>query len=524
VPDLAVARIALALVVIAGLVAAPPALGQAGVSYQVPPDNPFVGVAAPEIYAYGLRNPYRFSFDRLTGDLLIGDVGGAAREEVDWVSAATARGANFGWACREGSVAGPRLEDCPVPGAIEPLFDYATGSPRAVTGGFVVRDPSLSGLVGRYLYADYYDGEIRSLALTVGAPDDQTTGAILGGLASFGEDAAGRLFAVGQAANQLVRLDSAGPGLLAAQPLGGTLSAPVAIGTFPGDPTRLFVAEQGGTVRLVVDGAVRPTPFLDVTPFGLGLGGERGLLSVVAAPDYASSGKIYVYYTESGGDIRLDEFRRSATNPEQADPTTRRPVFTIEHSSAGNHNGGQLHFGPDGCLWITTGDGGGQDNQFDNAQNLSTLLGKVLRIDPDPPGSGAPCAPSAPPPPAPPTNPQPLPRDVTRPLLRSSARARQRALRLGGVIVVARCANERCRLSASGRLRIGKRRYALKGAVRTAGARQRVRLKVALTKRARGALRRALRRGRRASVRIELRARDDAGNVSVARRVVRVRR
>ena len=86
--------------------------------------------AAPEIYSLGLRNPFRFSFDRQTGDLLIGDVGGGLREEIDWIRAAAARGANFGWACREGTQAGPRAADCPVPNAVEPLFEY----PRATPG------------------------------------------------------------------------------------------------------------------------------------------------------------------------------------------------------------------------------------------------------------------------------------------------------------------------------------------------------------------------------------------------------
>ena len=92
-------------------------MGCAGISYQVPADNPFVGRAGatPEVYAYGLRNPYRFSFDRQTGDLVIGDVGGSLREEIDWIGVAAVRGANFGWACREGKVrwASPRR----MPGA-----------------------------------------------------------------------------------------------------------------------------------------------------------------------------------------------------------------------------------------------------------------------------------------------------------------------------------------------------------------------------------------------------------------------
>ena len=433
-PYLAIAFLTLLL-----LVPAPSALAQAGVSYQVPADNPFVGQAgaAPEVYAYGFRNPYRFSFDRATGDLLIGDVGGAEREEIDWAGVAAARGANFGWACREGSVAGPRPDSCPVPGALEPLFDYPTSSPDAVTGGFVVRDNSLTGLVGRYLYADYYTGLIRSLALNFANPDDQSTGATVATLSSFGEDAAGRLYAVNNGGNQVVRLTAgSAPGTLGTAALTGPFATPVAIGTFPGDANQLFVAEQGGKVRLVVDGAVRPTPFLDVAPFGLTSGGERGLLSVVAAPDYASSGKVYVYYTDSGGDIRIEEFTRSPSAPETVDPASRRVVLVIEHSSEGNHNGGQLHFGADGCLWATTGDGGGQNNEHNNAQNPGTLLGKILRIDPDPPGvGGPPCSFSN----APPAGGG----DTTAPVLRVRVPGPQRVLRLRGAVAYVRC-NEAC--------------------------------------------------------------------------------
>ena len=97
---------------------------------------------------------------------------------------------------------------------------------------------------------------------------------------------------------------------------------------------------------------------------------------MVAAPDYATSGKVYVYYTEPGGDIRIDEFTRSASGPETADPSTRRNLLTIEHSSESNHNGGQLHFGADGCLWVTTGDGGGGDDVHNNAQNLGRCSGR----------------------------------------------------------------------------------------------------------------------------------------------------
>jgi glucose/arabinose dehydrogenase len=501
------------------------AFAQAGVSYQVPPDNPFAGQAgaASEVYALGLRNPYRFSFDRLTGDLLIGDVGGGQREEIDWIGVAAARGANFGWACREGKVAGPRPDQCPVAGAVEPLFDYPTSSPDAVTGGFVVRDPSLAGLVGRYLYADYYTGLIRSLALDFANPDDRPTALTVSRLASFGEDAAGRLYAVSNAASgQVVRLVAGGsPGTLAAQPLTGPFAAPVAIGTFPGDSARLFVAEQGGKVRLVVGDAVRPTPYLDVASFGLTMGGERGLLSVVAAPGYVTSGKIYVYYTDAGGDIRVEEFRRSSTNPERADPSTRRTVLMIEHSSEGNHNGGQLHFGTDGCLWITTGDGGGQNDQHNNAQNVGTMLGKVLRIDPDPPGVGGTVCGAAGV--ATPPADSGGAADRTAPSVAVRAPRRQRVARLRGVVVYGRC-NEHCSLAGGGTLLIGRRRPLLRRVNAALTADRRARLILRLRPRLRRLLLAALRRGGRPRVALRIRATDRAGNRSaLVRRGVRVR-
>src|SRR3954453_13592118 len=328
--------LATAFLIVVSLLVPAEAFAQAGVSYQVPPDNPFVGQAdaAPEVYALGLRNPYRFAFDRATGDLLIGDVGQNTREEIDWISAAAARAANFGWACREGTVEGPGATDPPYPapvaGAVEPLFDYENTGGSVVTAGFVVRDPALTGLVGRALYADFGAGNIHSLALNSADADDRSTGLSIPNLSSFGEEASGRLYATDLYGNEVVRLVAgASSGTLDSQQITGPFDMPVAIGTYPGNPSRLFIAEQGGLVRLVVNGAVRPTPVVDVSAFGLSTGGERGLLSVVAAPDYAASGKLYVYYTDSDGDIRIDELRSSATT-DVADPATRRNVLTIE--------------------------------------------------------------------------------------------------------------------------------------------------------------------------------------------------
>jgi glucose/arabinose dehydrogenase len=501
VPAVAAALVApLALALAAAMPA--PAHAQAGVSYQIPPDNPFVGQAgaAPEVYALGLRNPFRFSFDRQTGDLLIGDVGGGQREEVDWIGAAAARGANFGWPCREGIMPGPPLDPghppCPTPAPpyVEPLFDYQNTGSVAVTGGYIVRDSSLTGLVGRALWADFFDGEIFSLD---SAATSTTTGEVIPNLASFGEDAAGGLYVADL--NSVHRLSSAGPELLTSTPLQGPWDQPIAIAAVPGDPNRLLVGERGGRVRLVVNGAAQPGAIAEVpNPPGVSTGGERGLLSVAAAPDFATSGRLFVYYTDLDGDIRIDEFASG----------TRRPILTIEHSSGDNHNGGQLHFGPDGHLWVTTGDGGGQNDQFNNAQNLGTLLGKVLRINPNPPAAAT----TAP--------------DTTAPVLRTRIKRRQRVVRLGGVVLRARC-SEPCSLAVRGRLRIGRARYRMRPLTQSAQVGQRVRIKLRLTRAGRRALRRAQRRGRlrRASVRLSLHATDAAGNRSPpARRTVAVRR
>jgi glucose/arabinose dehydrogenase len=121
---------------------------------------------ADEVWSYGLRNPWRFSFDRLTGALTIGDVGQESWEELNYepVSAGSGRGDNFGWVCREGMHDFSSDPPCDDPPALtEPVFEYAhDGSTCAITGGYVVRDQALAGLYGRYLYADLCAAELRA--------------------------------------------------------------------------------------------------------------------------------------------------------------------------------------------------------------------------------------------------------------------------------------------------------------------------------------------------------------------------
>ena len=164
--------------------------------YKVPKSNPFVGEAGrDEIYSLGLRNPYRFSFDSRTGDIFIGDVGQGSREEIDHETLASAKGANFGWNIFEGNL--PFGGGGPVPPNYEPpIHEYEThvGGTTAVIGGFVARDPSLTGFVGRYFYSDNGAGFIRSLDPYGASLDDADTGLDVSFPGGFGEGAGGKLY------------------------------------------------------------------------------------------------------------------------------------------------------------------------------------------------------------------------------------------------------------------------------------------------------------------------------------------
>jgi glucose/arabinose dehydrogenase len=152
-----------------------------------------------QVAAYGLRNPWRFSFDRKTRALWIGDVGQDALEEIDGVTFDEFTGSdaplNFGWSAFEGT---QRFNtDQEAPDAIPPVLEYPLGEACAVTGGYVVRDPELRSLYGRYLYGDFCEGELRSFTARPGreASDDTALGVQVPSLSSFGEDAAGHIYA-----------------------------------------------------------------------------------------------------------------------------------------------------------------------------------------------------------------------------------------------------------------------------------------------------------------------------------------
>ena len=177
--------------------------------YTVPAGNPFAAPAPYDtIWAYGLRNPFRFSFDRGGSGLWIGDVGQGAREEIDFAPApGLGAGFNFGWNCREGRIAGPADDEgcagAPADAFVEPVFDYPHSDPGdggangcAIIGGYVSRDPGVAELYGRYLYGDLCVSEIRSFSPGQPSASDRSEGLQVANLNSFGEDSCGRLYAV----------------------------------------------------------------------------------------------------------------------------------------------------------------------------------------------------------------------------------------------------------------------------------------------------------------------------------------
>jgi glucose/sorbosone dehydrogenase len=165
----------------------------------------------------------------------------------------------------------------------------------------------------------------------------------------------------------------------------GSFNEPVEIVDAPGKKNRklLFVAEQGGRIVVLRKGVPQARPFLDISS-QVTNGGEEGFLSIAFHPRYEKNRRFYVYFTNLMGDNQVVEFKRSKRSRLVASPATARQVLYLAHPTFGNHNGGQLQFGPGRFLFIGPGDGGGGGDPANNAQNPNSLLGKLLRIDPLP--------------------------------------------------------------------------------------------------------------------------------------------
>jgi len=154
--------------------------------------------------------------------------------------------------------------------------------------------------------------------------------------------------------------------------------SPVHVASTKSQPNRLYVVEQAGLIRVLVSGKIRRNPFLDIRS-RVTSGGEQGLLSVAFHPNFARNHLFYVDYTDVNGDTRVVQFKTNKAGTVGLPATARQVLFVKQPYS--NHNGGQLAFGPDGLLYIGMGDGGSEGDPQNRSQNLSSRLGKLLRID-----------------------------------------------------------------------------------------------------------------------------------------------
>jgi len=232
-----------------------------GKEYAVPPDNPFAGRATPlpEIWAKGLRNPWRYSFDGTNGDLWIGDVGQGSWEEVDWQPGSSAGGENYGWRRMEGAHCYDPASGCQTGSLVLPILEYshASSPPRcSVTGGVVARGPSVPEIAGRYLFADYCSGELLSVRrLGSGATDPRnhraewvpSGGRTIGSVTDLGEDARGDVYVTDAADGEVFRLSTTTPSANRLVPI--VLDAPGKHGAR--FSTELVVANRGARTATI---------------------------------------------------------------------------------------------------------------------------------------------------------------------------------------------------------------------------------------------------------------------------------
>jgi glucose/arabinose dehydrogenase len=180
---------------------------------------------------------------------------------------------------------------------------------------------------------------------------------------------------VAPAAQRVARLD-----------LIAKIGQPTSVATPPGQPNTLFVTTKEGIVYVIDHGKLRQEPFLDDADSVNSEGSEQGMFAIAFAPDYATSGKFYVSHNDEDNSVQIDQYERSADDPLKADSDSEVSILNVPHGKGARtqHNGGELQFGPDGDLYIGLGDGGPVDKPFvsDRAQQRTSLLGKILRIDP----------------------------------------------------------------------------------------------------------------------------------------------
>lgn len=264
-------------------------------------------------------------------------------------------------------------DDDPVPApASGSLLVTIGGLPAGVAAAVTVTGP-----------ASYSKALTASSTLAGLAPGAYTVSAasVLQGTGSLAPTPATQQVQVnaGATASAMVSYAAGAPLALTLQEVATGLNAPIFL-TAPAGDSRLFILERAGRIRVVQNGNLLTTPFLDISTLTT-TSGERGLLSLAFHPQYARNGYFFIYYTNLAGDIVIERRQVSAGNANVADALSALTIITIPHPTFSNHYGGLLSFGPDGYLYAGTGDGGSAGDPPRNAQNTNVLLGKLLRLD-----------------------------------------------------------------------------------------------------------------------------------------------
>lgn len=325
-----------------------------GSPYGIPPDNPFVGAAGAraEIWDYGLRNPWRFSFDRGTGDLYIGDVGQGSREEIDYEPSSSSGGLNYGWRVMEGSLCFNPSSGCDTSGKVLPVVEYAnTAATCAVTGGYVYRGLASTQMTGIYFYGDYCSGEIWGLLQFpsgVWESDLITDTGFF--ISSFSEDEAGELYLTDYASGSVQRIvgPSSSPpsptptftpmAVESATPTATSSPLETATPTPFSAPTHTFTPLPSPTLATPQDGTLTGQVFAS-KPVTVGLydAGNNLIASVSANPDgtfnlTAIAGNYTVIAVSSGS------LSAQGSAPLAGGSTTTKPVVTLPGGDVDGNN------------------------------------------------------------------------------------------------------------------------------------------------------------------------------------------
>lgn len=348
----------------------------------IPSDNPFynddnvIGLNKA-IWALGLRVPFTFSVQPGTGRMFINDVGEQAWEEINEAEA----GANYGWPNCEGSCIPPNAN------FRDPVHSYPNdASTCAITGGTFYNPATIhfpSEYVGTYFFADFCGHWIRRLDPITNVVSDFATlqdGKLPMDL-QVGPDGSLYYLARGDGAVYRIHYTASGlpEGFTRTQVATG-LTQTIAMAFSPDG--RLFVCEKAGRLRVVADGQLLETPFLTLDVETVGSNGSNGLLGVVFDPQFVTNNYLYVHYTVKAqdGTPAHNRVSRFTANGDTADPGSERVLLELHEISTTGHYGGDMHFGPDGKLYVAVG----QHDSPNNAQSLTDFRGKILRLNPNP--------------------------------------------------------------------------------------------------------------------------------------------